>query len=49
LAIILVLSVFGWTDGKALVKASYARAVERAHAQRKHKEQPPGAVESPAQ
>jgi uncharacterized membrane protein YbhN (UPF0104 family) len=49
LAVILVLSVFGWTDGKALVKASYARAVERARSQRKHKEQPPGAAESPAQ
>jgi uncharacterized membrane protein YbhN (UPF0104 family) len=47
LAIILVLTVFGWTDGKALVKSSYARAVERAHAQRKHKDQP-GTAESTA-
>lgn len=49
LAVILVLTVFGWTDGKALVKASYARAVERAHSQHKRKDHQQGAVESPAQ
>jgi uncharacterized membrane protein YbhN (UPF0104 family) len=49
LALILVLTVFGWTDGKALVKASYARAVERAHSQHKRKENQQGTVESPAQ
>jgi uncharacterized membrane protein YbhN (UPF0104 family) len=31
-ALILVLSVFGWTNGKALVKTSYAEAKQRARA-----------------
>jgi uncharacterized membrane protein YbhN (UPF0104 family) len=33
-AVILVLLVFGWTNGRALVKASYAQAKAKAHAQR---------------
>jgi uncharacterized membrane protein YbhN (UPF0104 family) len=34
-ALILVLTVFGWTSGKALLKSSYAEATQRAHSQQK--------------
>jgi hypothetical protein len=34
--VLLVLIVFGWTNGRALVKSSYAEAKERARQRRKN-------------
>jgi uncharacterized membrane protein YbhN (UPF0104 family) len=40
LAIILVLSVFGWTDGRAIVKTAYAEAKDRAAARHAKHDRP---------
>jgi uncharacterized membrane protein YbhN (UPF0104 family) len=42
-AVILVLVVFGWTNGRALVKSSYADARERVHKRRESDSAPHGA------
>jgi hypothetical protein len=39
-AVLLVLLVFGWTNGRALVKSSYAEAKERARQRRKNGKAP---------
>jgi uncharacterized membrane protein YbhN (UPF0104 family) len=44
-ALILVVSVFGWTDGRALVKSSYTRAVERS---KKHPQNGPAESQTQA-
>jgi hypothetical protein len=48
LAVILVLAVFGWTNGRALVKSSYAeakrRAAERRESRHRAGESPPASA-----
>jgi hypothetical protein len=46
LAVVLVLIVFGWTNGRALVKSLYAEAKKRARERRESR--PTGSAESPA-
>jgi hypothetical protein len=41
-ALILVLTVFGWTNGRAMVRTAYSQAKDRATERRKGSEEEPG-------
>jgi uncharacterized membrane protein YbhN (UPF0104 family) len=43
-ALILVLTVFGWTNGRAMVRTAYSQAKDRATERRKGSEQEPGSA-----